>query len=272
MPKTEYIFVQPDLEQAEARIVAYDSQCQNLIDIFNDPTRHLHLETAKMMLGYDVKKDTEDYKKVKGVVHGSHYRMTARKLAPLIRVPYKEADKLMEKYHALRPEIRRWHEELKQRIISTGQLCTPFGRRRVFYTALAELTLTGKMSNESWKDACSYIPQATVPDITNTGLLRLWETLDYIRLHHQGHDSFLISVPSDKLAECCPLIEKFLTQPLLFHGRECIIPVDIAVGYNWFLMKKWQGEAKLTRAKWEQWAVPRMPTEAQLGDMLAGLG
>lgn len=257
-------------EQAEARVVAYDARCQNLIDIFNDPKRQLHLETGRMMFGHDVKKDTEEYKKTKGVVHGAHYRMTGRKLAPLLRIPLKEAEALMERYHSVRPEIRRWHEEIKQRIVTKGLLETPFGRKRVFYTALAELRLTGKMSNDAWKDACSYIPQATVPDITNKGLLRLWQTLDYIRLHHQGHDSFLISVPWDKLWEVCPLIKKCLSIPLLIHGRSFIIPTDIAVGYNWFGLKKWEGESKLSYDDWSKWFASRSPSDSQLAALLKG--
>src|SRR3990167_2067157 len=57
-PPLGRVFVSGDGSQVEARWVAYLSKCKDLIDLFADPTRHVHQENAILVFGHPVEKDS----------------------------------------------------------------------------------------------------------------------------------------------------------------------------------------------------------------------
>lgn len=256
----DYCFIQPDLSQAEARVVAYLAGSQTLIDLFNDPTKSIHMENAMAILGYYPKKDSPDYVLAKKCVHAANYRITANFFSTVAGIPPAQATKLLGAYHLKYPEIHEWHDWVLDRIGRVGELATPFGRKRLFAAARAELLLYGKVSNDSWKDAVAYVPQATVPDVTNTGMLKLWETSigNELRFHQQGHDSFLCSCPSWLLGEAARTLKECCTIPFQITDikgveRTLTIPVEVAWGFSWGAMKDWKREAVADREYWEGW-------------------
>ena len=106
-PSRGRIFVGGDLSQAEARVVAYIARCKELIDLFNDPTRHVHSENAIAIFGHTVEKDSPDYTLAKSIVHASHYGEGPHRLSVQTGIPIKRTKQLLEAYHAKRPEIRQ---------------------------------------------------------------------------------------------------------------------------------------------------------------------
>jgi len=256
----ERCFIQPDLSQAEARVVAYLCGCQKLIDLFNDPTKSIHMENAKAILGAYPKKDSPDYVLAKKTVHASNYRISASFFSTVAGIPPAAATLLLEAYHRNYPEIRLWHNWVLDQIGLVGRLTTPFGRERLFATARAELMIFGKVSNDSWKDAIAYVPQATVPDVTNKGMVKLWQSPvgKALRFHQQGHDSFLCSCPVELLGEAATTLKECCTLPFQITDikgktRELTIPVEVAWGFNWGAMKDWKGEDRADRRVWEAW-------------------
>lgn len=256
----ETVFIQPDLSQAEARVVAYLCGSQAMIDLFNDPSKSIHMENAKKILGFYPKKDGPDYILAKKTVHASNYRISAAFFSTVAGIPKAKASALLEAYHAAYPEIRKWHQWVRDQIASRGILKTPFGRERIFATARAELLITGKIGNDSWKDAIAYVPQATVPDVTNKGMVGLWESPigSALRFHHQGHDSFMCSCPVELLGEAATELIRNLTIPFPVtdingHQRTLTIPCDVAWGFSWGAMKGWKGETRADKREWERW-------------------
>lgn len=256
----ETVFIQPDLSQAEARVVAHLCGSQRMIDLFNDPTKSIHMENAKAIFGSYPKKDSPDYILAKKTVHASNYRISAAFFSTVAGIPKAKASALLEAYHAANPEIRQWHDWVRDQIATKGILRTPFGRERIFATARAELLITGKISNDAWKDAIAYVPQATVPDVTNMGMVKLWESPigSELRFHHQGHDSFMCSCPVELLGEAAAELIRNLTIPFKVtdikgHRRTLTIPCDVAWGFSWGAMKGWKGEQVADRGDWEKW-------------------
>ena len=254
------VFIQPDLSQAEARVVAYLCGSQAMIDLFDDATKNLHMENAKAIFGVYPKKDSHDYMLGKRTSHSANYKVSAGFFSTVAGIPRSRASALLEAYHAAYPEIREWHEWVRDEVAGKGILRTPFGRERIFATARAELLITGKVGNESWKDAISYVPQATVPDVTNKGMVGLWESSigKDLQFHHQGHDSFLCSCPVEQLGEAATELVRCLTIPFQItdikgNQRTLTIPCDVAWGFSWGAMKPWKGEAIAERTEWERW-------------------
>jgi DNA polymerase I-like protein with 3'-5' exonuclease and polymerase domains len=55
------------------------------------------------------------------------------------------------------------------------------------------------------------------------------------------HDAILGQVPNDKVDELMPKIVKCMTNPMVVHGKELIIPSSVEVGDTWKNLKTWKG-------------------------------
>lgn len=263
-----YVFICPDLPQADARIVAWDAQCERLIKLFEDPSVHFHLEncirlasapgspfagiTREIAYGKDdhgvAWKDRDPrYVTGKALGHAANYRMAAKRLAMELGIAKGEAQQLLDIYlHQLYPEIERWQFGIKDRIRRYGGLTTPlpFQRHRVFYQAWGELMLQGKISVGSWNEACAYIPQSAVADIVNVGMEKLWLEEPDVRFHKHDHDSYLASIPSDNLSLCQRALGA-LRVTLMLHDRPLTMVPEMSIGLNYGQMVEWKGEETL---------------------------
>jgi len=246
------IFLQPDQKQAEARVVAWKAGCKKQIELFNDPSRSIHLEFGSTVFGHKLEKDTPEYTAAKSGVHGGNFRMMADRLAKTTGIDVPTCEMAINGYHKIYPEIRfNYHNRLKDEVLKNGFLENPFGLRRYFYHAIAGVTITGKLSNDDWNDICSWIPQSTIPFITNLTLMAVCDKLDYVWIHQQGHDAFLISVPEGREAETSELIiaegNKIKS---VINGRELVIPWEMTMGYRWDMM--YECYEHCSKADWEK--------------------
>ena len=264
------VFICPDLPQADARIVAWDAKCERLIELFNDPSKHFHLENCwrfAQQPGNPFSKLTKEqiydpyfrsenplYVTGKALGHAANYRMAAKRLAMELGCSITEATTLLDMYlHRLYPEIERWHFSIRDRIRRDGGLTTPgpFRRRRVFYAAWAGFMLYGKMSVTQWNEACAEIPQSAVADIVNVGMERLWLEKDYVRFHKHDHDSYLASVPVDRLGEASDSALRTLRVTLHIHDRPLEMIPEMQYGVNYGALVEWKGEAAPDMGKLE---------------------
>lgn len=249
------VFVQGDLSQAEARVVAYLSGCTELIECFNDPTRSVHLENAIAVFGKAVEKDTPEYTLAKAVVHASNYREGPFVFSTQSGLPVSTTRRLLDNYHRKRPEIHQWHDQVWETIKRRGVLVTPLGDERTFYEAISCFSLTGKMTDQQFKDAISWVPQSTVPHVLNLGLLYMAQLRDNgmdLQFHHQGHDSFLCSVPQGEEVRFFTMVQPYYSAiRLVAPGGVFTIPQDYSLGYSFGDMFAYSGDV-LPMAAWEQ--------------------
>lgn len=249
------VFVGGDLSQAEARVVAYLSGCSELIECFNDPKRSVHLENAIAVFGHAVEKDTPEYTLAKAVVHASNYREGAYVFSTQSGLPVATTRKLLDNYHRKRPEIKLWHDWVWQTIKNQGVLSTPLGDTRTFYEAISCFSLTGKMTDQHWKDAIAWVPQSTVPHVLNLGLLHIAKLRDQgldVQFHHQGHDSFLCSVPEGNENEFFSLVQPFYAAvKLVGPGGVYNIPQEYSTGFSFGDMFGWSGSSMSHRV-WQK--------------------
>ena len=73
-------FLQADLRRAEAMFVAYDAGDEDLIKIFEDPTRDLYSELATDALSRKITKGMIERECYKSVAHASNYKMGSKRL------------------------------------------------------------------------------------------------------------------------------------------------------------------------------------------------
>ena len=263
------VFICPDLPQADARIVAWDAQCERLIQLFSDASVQFHLENCIRLAGapgspfdgitreiaYGINDAGQPWKEYaidqyttgKAMGHAANYRMQPKRLAMELGIAISDARKLLDIYlHQLYPEIARWQYSIKERVAKVGYLETPWPmlRRRTCYGAWAELMLRGKISDPTWNELCAHIPQSVVADIVNVGMEKLWMEADYVRFHKHDHDSYLASVPCDRLGNACRVALSGLRVELRIHDRPLTMLPEMSYGRNYGAMIEWKGEAE----------------------------
>lgn len=148
----------------------------------------------------------------------------------------KQAEYFLLRRKQVFPEIYGiFHEGIKKALHKGRTLFTPFGRRRFFM---------GILDNAVYRQAYAYIPQSTVPHLTN--LMWLWANElsgKHCEVMQMGHDALLMQGTPEVLKEFIPAFMK-QTQELKFDVNEyknINIPWDAQTGHNWSEMKKWEG-------------------------------
>ncbi|MGH9877509.1 MAG: hypothetical protein ACRD5H_07710, partial [Nitrososphaerales archaeon] len=158
-------------------------------------------------------------------------------------------------YHRRYPEIKLWHDVVWQTVLKKGQLKNPFGYRRVFLRACGHLALQGILDDHDWNDAVSSIPQSIPPFIINQAIVRCMQALPWVWFHHQGHDSFLASVPIGRVIEADTFMEQALRIEIPFdNGLKLVVPSEAQVGYTWGEMMPLVG-VEPSEEQWKRWVM-----------------
>uniref|UniRef100_A0A6M3IID5 Putative DNA polymerase n=1 Tax=viral metagenome TaxID=1070528 RepID=A0A6M3IID5_9ZZZZ len=229
IPEPGQVFVEPDLSQAEVRVMAWLMNSPKLKQIFHSGEKIHKIVGGWIYDKHPNKLTPDEYLIAKRTVHGSNYDMGERKFATTIGKPVAEARLIREHYFQIVPELRAYHQYIRDTVERERKLVTPYGRSRIF---------TGRLDDETFRSAYAQIPQSTVVDTINIGTLALWliKPPD-IHICTQTHDSILISLPEDKVEWFRPYVKTHLEtlRRVWINGDWLTIPVDIKKPkLNWY--------------------------------------
>lgn len=270
------MFCNIDLEQADSRNVG--ALCWNLFvndrgDAFAgsylDACEGSDLHTTVCKMGYpSLPWGTADDREVaealahrhfsyrflsKKLGHGSNYLGQPVTMAKHARIPLQIAKDFQANYFGAFPCIPEWHQSVFWALENTGQLISPFGRRRFFF---------GRPKDGSTRrDAVAHVPQSMTADEINRGILNLWRD-GRVQLLVQVHDSILFQFPEKDRDTIVPwALEQIQTHLVLERGREFVVPTEAKTGWNWGDhsddnpdgLKKWKGgdERKRTETSFQ---------------------
>ena len=233
IPDPGQVFVNADLSQAEARVVAYLAGEDRLISVFNNGGDIHCKNAANIFHKKEAEVTKEERELAKRIVHASNYGMGPITFSRNAGVSVAEARRLLNQYFAEYPRIKLWHMTVATQLKRSRTLTTPLGRKRTFFN----------MWNESLiKEALAYVPQSTVADVLNMGLRKLHEQIREKRLAIdlllQVHDSILCQTPRDDVEKTCALIRDALLIPVNFGARRMVIPCEVSVGMSWDELRK----------------------------------
>ena len=219
IPDENYVFWNCDLSGADAQVVAWDSECEWLMDFFKDPPMKLYQYVASHYLQKEIETTDKWYKIFKQYVHGTHYGMLEAKAALNAGIDIKLAKELRKWYFKLCPEIPEWHKKIEDKCKKKGYVENIFGRQMWFLNKDCPTWLN---------QAIASIPQSTIADVTNRGLVNIVENemnpTSRIDVLLQVHDALAGQYHvSNKLAK-----EKIINHMLieLPYSTPLIIPVD----------------------------------------------
>lgn len=154
VPDHDHYIIDVDLEQADARVVAWDSKSKYLMSVFNDPTKDLHTENAKLIFNDPtIDKKHPLRQRAKAGVHAVNYLVTAATLAKTLKIAVPEAQAFIDAWLAKNPEIVEWHAFLKWCVRTKGYIENIFGYRFYFLD---------RESPTTFSEAASWNPQSTV--------------------------------------------------------------------------------------------------------------
>lgn len=230
------VFVYRDYSQAEARMVAYLSRSEDLIQLFEDPTRDVHTENAARIFDKpvsDVSHDVERYL-AKRIVHACNYGMGARRFTQVInedaditgvRLSIGDAQRLIDRYFMMFPEIRSiFWKEVEDELKHSRTLTTPFGRKRQFFA---------RWDDKLLREAYSYIPQSSVGDLTRRALVRVDDEISEADFLLNVHDSILEECNPEDVTVVAAKMGEAMNIPIPVKGTDVYIPTDCEVGKNW---------------------------------------
>ena len=209
-----------DLSRAETWVVAYSAQESAMIEILNDTNADFHEEVSKMVFGTGDKRQL-----AKRLGHAANYGMGVLTFAREAGIPTAEAKIALPAYQSTFSRLGVWHMQIQEAVRRTRMLTTPFGRKRIFF---------GRLNNVTFRDAYAFIPQSTVADVLHEVLMHLYACIPNdvdILLH--VHDSLLLQMPPTREEEMRDVLHRAFKVPVTIHRRTFTIPAGIKVGNNW---------------------------------------
>jgi DNA polymerase-1 len=230
-----WVYVQADYSQAELRVLSYLAGDNYFRGIFNGGDRDLFDELTSILYP-SARKDLLDpaaWKelriRVKAYVYGLAYGRTEYSIAEEYGISVEEARRGMAAFFRVIPEIVRFREDIKRRVINGEDLVTPFGRRRRFPL------ITEENFKSVMNEALAFPSQSTASDICLQAFTWARKELKGIAyLRNLVHDSIL--------AECAPEDAEFVAGVLnrcmvdsakTVVGDYVLFATDHKIGTNW---------------------------------------
>lgn len=236
IPDQDEYFVEFDLSQADARIVALISQCQGLLRVFNQG-QDIHTSNACMIYNVEPRQVSKRMRYLaKRIVHASNYGMMPRRFVTTalkdgFPVTLQEATTAQNLYFERFPEIRQWQLDVWDQLRKTRTISTLFGRKVEFLGRL------DTPFNDTHRDALALTPQGTVAEIINKALVHFDSCFEF-KLKLQGHDSLLISLKPELVPRLKIVAKNAFNIPVTYLGTTLLLPFEMKIGKSFGEMEK----------------------------------
>lgn len=256
VPDEGYVFLEPDLSGAEARVVAIlardekllkifrynldlhrittgwiDGNCPNeLLDIFFKEENEEECWKLRKMINGILKDIISDEQRQVGKKfrHAGHYDMGKREASRQTGFSEWRTKQILDRFHATNPNIRNvFHKEIIEALQNNNRaLISPHGRRRQFLN---------RWGDELFKEAYASLPQSTVSDHLKFQAQVIESRAPWIQILAESHDSFLAQVPISEVDSACRIIKEELERPIDFSRCSLprgglVIPCEIKIG------------------------------------------
>jgi uracil-DNA glycosylase family 4 len=229
----ENVFVEGDFGQNELRVLCWLAQDEFLRDIFNDPTRDLFDEFRPRLYGDTSGLDKAALKelriRIKAYVYGLSYGREAKSISIEFGIPLSEAERGMKLFFNVIPDVVKFRELTRNKVLNGHDLVTPYGRHRRFWL------ITKSNKKDVMNEALAFLPQSIASDICLDAFTHLRPELKgigYIR--NIVHDSMLGECHESKVEEMKALMRKHMLEAARrVVGDYVRFQVDFGVGRSW---------------------------------------
>ena len=227
------IWIQWDLSQAEARIVA--ALCGDLEWLKAFDEDDVHWQVAEFIYHTNRSKLKKGIHRqaAKKVAHATHYLQGWLSLSNQLCITAADGKKFIRHYNELRPGLGEWHSEVETTIREKRELITPYGNRMIF---------PGSMSPDAMPlpTAVAFVPQNTCVQYAKAGWKEQARQMPWAKGMLQVHDSLNSSIPDDlpTIIKTMKIMKETTEVPLVVNNIKMIIPIDFEIGYDWYNLKE----------------------------------
>ena len=162
--------------------------------------------------------------------HGLNYDERKAMFALTNEITEKEAAVIINFYHSIYPGIKRWYNRIQSKLGENRILTNCFGRKCRFLN---------RWGDYLFKAAYSFLPQSTVGEIVNRGMVEIYnstdEAFDGWEILRQVHDSIDFQCDDGSagaIARGIIQASRCLTPELSAGGRTYTIATDCKIGYS----------------------------------------
>ncbi|WP_283171385.1 DNA polymerase I [Curtanaerobium respiraculi] len=225
------VFMSADYSQIELRLLAHLSGDEHLIRAFNEG-EDFHAETAARVFGVPVGEVAPEMRsRAKAVNFGIVYGQQAYGLSQSLRIPFAEAQAMIDRYFEAYPGVRTYLDKLVAAAHERGYAETMFGRKRHIPELAAH---NAQQRNFGERTAMNHPMQGSAADIIKMAMARasahLRARFPEVDLMLQVHDELDLSVPRAQAADVAALLKSDMENVV-----ELAVPlvVDVSYGSNW---------------------------------------
>ena len=224
IPDDGYIIGDADLDRADLQVVVWEAGDAEMKQMLREGV-DLHSENAKVL--HCTRQQAKSW------VHGTNYGGSPRTMAIAAGVTTAQSEAMQRRWFSAHPGIKEWHRRVEDSLQQTRAVRNAFGFRRTYFDRVEGILPA----------ALAWIPQSTVANIINHGLLNIHHNLPSVQLLLQVHDSLVFQWPKTLDPSIRPQIRQQLLIPVPYSDP-LTIPVGLKVSRD-----SW-GDCKAT--EWEQ--------------------
>lgn len=254
IPDPGKIMIAADYRQAEAMIVAWESEDLQLInaflegkdvhwikaqDLFEIPEGIIYIkETGHEVMFRDrftgeehsleFLRDLGKVAKHAGNYGEGPYRLQGQLAASGFHLPFAACKKIILKVKG-DPFVSTWQRRIREQIKATRTLISSFGRKKQFM---------GRINDGLFRAAYAFSPQNTVGEMTEVGIREVNEQFEYIDCLMNVHDELISQCDIGREQQAMRDIRSVMEQTIHIHDRPLTIPVDFRIGYSWGELKE----------------------------------
>lgn len=189
IPDPGYTIFDMDLSSADLRIVAWESNCRLLKEWLNEGKDPYTMVAREYYREPSISKSDPRRQRFKSLCHATHYLGVAKNIATNanIGLGVAEVERVQQWYFKLCPEIKDYHEYIKEAVDTKRSIKNVFGY---------EFQILGRVDSRTYNQIAAWVPQSTVGILINRAMLNIDRCLPRVQLLMQVHDSLVGQYPT----------------------------------------------------------------------------
>lgn len=223
--KAGYKLIGADYSQIELRVLAEYANVKHLIELFQNGT-DIHNETAKKIFpDQEITRELRGY--AKAINFSIIYGTSAFGLSKRLNTNKKEAQKYMDNYFNLYPEVKEYMQKTIEFVKENHYVETLFKRK-----CFINMDVKAMQKSMLERLAINAPIQGTAADIIKKAMIKLYEKLQPFdaKIILQIHDELIIEVVENQAPQVAQIVKETMEQIVSFRIP---LPVDVNMGDNW---------------------------------------
>ncbi|MCD6449867.1 MAG: DNA polymerase I [Thermotogaceae bacterium] len=219
-----------DYSQIELRVLAHFSGDENLIKAFTEDL-DIHRITAAKAFGVHEDMVDDHMRRVGKMINFSIiYGVTAYGLASRLKVPVKEAQKMIESYFKLYPGVQKFIQKVIKEAEEKGEVRTLYGRKR----EIPQIRSKNKnIKSEGERLAINSPIQGTAADIIKIAMINIHKRIRGMKskMIMQVHDELVFEVPDYEVEEMQKIVKEEMENAVKLRVP---LKVDIEINERYY--------------------------------------